>query len=353
MKKIAFVLPSLSAGGAERVMTYVAQKLDNAKYDVTLVVLGYKKDTIYDTGKIKTIYLNHSRLVKSIPSLVLTIKKLKPNIVVTAIGHVNVFMGFLSLFFKNISFVGREASVATVINEYTKRKSRLYLLLVKIFYKRLAAIICQSEDMRNDFIHNFKIKKDKLILINNPITTDYVPRYSEIKSEVKQFVTVGRLSKEKGFDRILRGLANVNSYDFNYTIIGNGVLKEDLNKLIIEFDLQSKVIHIPYTSDVLSNLETKDLYLQGSYVEGFPNAALESCLTGTPVIAFDAPGGTKELIENGVNGFRVNDEEEFLATLNDKAKIESLSRVSTRKYVLNKFNAQAIIKKYDNLFSYL
>jgi glycosyltransferase involved in cell wall biosynthesis len=353
MKKILFVLPALTAGGAERVMSFIAQNLDKSRYDVVLIIVGFEKDSVYNTDNVKTIYLNYSRLLTSMPVLAMQIRKLKPQIVVSAIGHVNIFMGFLSLLFKNISFVGREASVATVFNTYTKRKSAVYLWLMKVFYKKLAAIVCQSEDMLNDFVNNFKLRKDKLVLINNPITIDHIPGYAKSKNDIKQFVTVGRLSREKGFDRVLHGLAGISSYDFNYTIIGSGALKDDINKLIMELNLQTKVAHIPHTGDVFLYLQTKDFFLQGSYVEGFPNAALESCLTGTPVIAFNAPGGTKELIADGVNGFLVNDEEEFVALLNDEAKLESLDRIATRQYVLDKFDARAIVKKYDELFSSL
>ena len=54
-----------------------------------------------------------------------------------------------------------------------------------------------------------------------------------------------------------------------------------------EYQLQIKIID--YLSD-------SDFFIQGSYVEGFPNSVLESCSVGTPVIAFNCPGGTKEII---------------------------------------------------------
>mgnify|MGYP000064476028 CR=1 FL=1 len=65
-----------------------------------------------------------------------------------------------------------------------------------------------------------------------------------------------------------------------------------------ELSLIQFIKHIPFTSNVNDYIAENDMFLQGSYVEGFPNALLESCVVGTPVLAFNVPGGTKEIIEN-------------------------------------------------------
>jgi glycosyltransferase involved in cell wall biosynthesis len=87
--------------------------------------------------------------------------------------------------------------------------------------------------------------------------------------------------------------------------------------------------------------------LQGSYSEGFPNALLESCVVGTPVIAFNVPGGTKEIIEDGVNGFLVKNENEFLEKLNDNRIWDP---EAIRESVVRKFSKEKILKQYENLF---
>ncbi|MGS0527573.1 glycosyltransferase [Zobellia nedashkovskayae] len=83
-----------------------------------------------------------------------------------------------------------------------------------------------------------------------------------------------------------------------------------------------------------------------TYSEGFPNAALESCTMGTPVLAFDVPGGTKEIIEHEVNGFLVDNENDYLRYLN----LTSIwSRKEIRMSVVAKFSSSIIIKKYEEL----
>ena len=74
---------------------------------------------------------------------------------------------------------------------------------------------------------------------------------------------------------------------------------------------------------------------------------MESCSVGTPVIAFDAPGGTREIVENGINGFIVRSEEEFMNKLITKKEWNSKIVADS---VYKKFGAEQILKKYENLF---
>jgi glycosyltransferase involved in cell wall biosynthesis len=90
--------------------------------------------------------------------------------------------------------------------------------------------------------------------------------------------------------------------------------------------------------------------LQGSYAEGFPNALLESCSVGTPVVAFEAPGGTKEIIQNGINGYLVKNEEELLSLLTNLELILKIKREEVIKSVAQKFDKETILNQYETLF---
>ena len=352
-KKIFFILPSLCAGGAERVMSFVAQQLNDSKFEAKLIVLGYENDAVYIVDKIEVIYLNKKRLLLAIFDLFFLIRKEKPAIVMSAIGHVNVIMGLFSFAFKNIKFIGREASVVSKMSQFSNSKVKISYFLIRFFYKRLDKIVCQSQDMKNDFINNFNISDSQLMVIHNPITA--MPEIMHIKNEtdLMSFITVGRLSPEKGHLRLLEVLAKIDSYAFVYTIVGSGPLKSEIKETIIRLGIQDKVSFIPYTSKVLELLSENDYFLQGSYVEGFPNALLESCTVGTPVLAFNVPGGTKEIVEQGINGFIVEDELEFWTVLFDLDKLKRINRELVKKSVSEKFEGKAIIVKYEQLFDSL
>ena len=121
-------------------------------------------------------------------------------------------------------------------------------------------------------------------------------------------------------------------------------------KSIEDNNLTNNFTHIPYTDNVFDFISSSDLFLQGSYVEGFPNAVLESCMVGTPVLAFNVPGGTKEIIENGINGYLVENEEEYLKHLNKELNFEP---IEIRNSVEEKFSELKIISQYESLFDKL
>ena len=73
--KIIFILPSLVPGGAERVISFVAQNIDKKKFEPTLLIAGYKEETAYDVSNVKVKYLNKSRILFSIQSIILFLFK--------------------------------------------------------------------------------------------------------------------------------------------------------------------------------------------------------------------------------------------------------------------------------------
>jgi glycosyltransferase involved in cell wall biosynthesis len=201
--------------------------------------------------------------------------------------------------------------------------------------------------MLEDIKDNYHINENKFVVINNPITDTFKLKEQKSKNNPIQYITVGRLSKEKGIDRILKILSKID-FPFHYTIIGNGVEKEHLFSLIEQYNLSDKITHIEFTKEVSKYLEKSDFFLQGSHFEGFPNCLIESCSVGTPVIAYKAPGGTKEIVVNNVNGFLVETEEEFIEKLTNQREWDP---EKIRASVYKKFNKEVIIQQYEDLFT--
>jgi glycosyltransferase involved in cell wall biosynthesis len=345
--KITFTLPNLMAGGAERVISYIAQNLDTSIFNVTLLIIGYSRDASYDVQGIKIIFFEKERVLHGIWPLIIYINKQKPDILVSAVGHLNTVTAFLSLLFPKTKFISREVTVLSLDDAFFNgKKIRPLAWISKKRFHFFDKIICQSQDMKEDIVNNYNIRANKFVVINNPITDSFLLKNQTEKNNPVRYITVGRLSREKGIHRIIKVLSNLD-FPFHYTLIGNGDEKENILSLINELGLHNKFTHIEFTKDVSKYLAENDFFLQGSYFEGFPNCLIESCSVGTPVIAFKAPGGTKEIIENNVNGFYVNDEDEFLDKLksnrNWNAKI-------VRASVIKKFSKEKIIQQYQNLF---
>ena len=348
---VVFVLPSLIAGGAERIMSFVAGNLDHSKFNVKLIIIGFEQDNVYDLKDIDVIYFNKSRVLYAITDLFWYFKKNKPNIVVSSIVHLNTIIAFLSPFFRKTKFVSREANVLSVLSKYNPYTKSIFPKgMVVLAYKLVDKIICQSKDMQKDMIANYNVPLAKTVLINNPITNSFKIK-SHVRNNAKpiKFITIGRLSREKGFDRIIESLSKVD-FQFEYTIIGDGIEKENLFQQIENLGLTNNINYIKFTSNVEQYLSESDLFLQGSYVEGFPNVLIESCVVGTPVLAFNAPGGLDEIIEHGINGYVEDDAEKFIKRLKAINVEYPFHSEKVNEVVVRKFNSNRIMNLYTDLF---
>lgn len=348
--RIIFIMPNLSTGGAERIMIFLSKNLDSNFFDSSFLVTGFESETTYCIDNLEIVYLNKTRVLLAAPKIIQYLKKEQPQIVMSSLSHLNTLMGLISILFPKTRFIGRETSIRKV--NYNHRgigfKQKILQQIQKWGIKQLDFIVCQSFDMFLDFKKKYSVHEDKLAIIHNPITETFQPKKTYILDSTKtiNFITVGRLEVIKGHTRIIDILSKV-KYPFKYTIIGNGPEKDNLIRTIKFYGLENKVNFIDFTSNVASFLQDSDYFLQGSFSEGFPNALLESCAVGTPAIAFDAPGGTREIVENGINGFIAKDENEFLQHLNNLKRFDPNS-VSNSVY--SKFDKSIILEDYKSFF---
>ncbi|WP_421809243.1 glycosyltransferase [Flagellimonas sp.] len=350
--KIFFVIPSLRAGGAERVMSFLAENLSHDKFKVTLIVIGHQKDQAYsvDTKMVDVVFLGKDKVSQAFLPMFRQVKKLKPDIVLSSIGHLNILMSFMAPLRPRTAFVAREANIDKVRKKFSAKKKGLRRInLKKIGYRFLKTIICQSNDMYEGFTGEFPQFKSKTVVINNPITDGFTLKEKKNETGIFAFITVGALHGRKGHDRILKALSRF-PHPFTYTIVGNGEKKQEIFDMAKSLGIFEKIQHIPYTNEVPKYLAKNDFYLQGSYVEGFPNAVIESCAVGTPVLAFDAPGGINEIIDENVNGSVSKSEDEFLESLIHHTTTNTFNPEQVRESVLKKYGKEIILKKYEDLF---
>lgn len=341
--KVIFAIPTLSAGGAERVMSYVAQNLNKDEFETILLVIGKEKNASYSVEGIEIVFLGKEKIRDGFFATVNLLRIQKPDLVISALVHLNTMMAAISILFPTIKFVGRETYVRSAT---TLKKKKLFINTSKIQKYLLDAMICQSQDMRDDMIQNFNIPEEKLTTIHNPVSDKFKLKQVSEPDKTIKFITVGRLSKAKGYIRILNSLANFD-WPFTYTIIGKGTYRDEIVNRAKKLRIYSKIRFVEFTNDVPSYLQTHDIFLHGSFVEGFSNSILESCAVGTPVVAFDAPGGINEIIEPGINGFIAANEEEFLQSINKVISKNYLSPEKIRKSVVDKYNADKILNDYE------
>ena len=339
--KLCIIHPNLKCGGSEKFISIMCNNINTNIFEVELYVLdGTEYFYLIKNPQVKITVFAIKNVRKSLFTILMIIKKSKPDILFTASNHLNLFLGiFKFLLPKKLKLVARESSIIS-INSKRSKYGKPYGWLIKKFYKNIDHIICQSVYMQKDIIKNYRIKEKSTVIIYNPVEevdNSKTPIFSTTKTKYK-FFTVGRLSTEKGVDRLLQSLGLLD-IDFTFHIIGDGEEKNNLQQLAIKLGLHEKVFFEGQKLHPYENMYDADLFLIGSRYEGFPNVLLEAGALGIPVAGFNSPGGISEIIKEGINGF-----------LADNNNIRSLAD-TIYKAVNYDFNRQFIVDQTKEKFS--
>ena len=120
-------------------------------------------------------------------------------------------------------------------------------------------------------------------------------------------VAAGRLSKQKGFDLLIRAWRRVAEQhpDWTLRIYGSGPRHDRLQTRIDRLGLGDRVKLMGFTEELEEELSRAALFVLSSRFEGLPMVLIEAMNLGTPVVAFDCPTGPAELVEDGVTGLLV------------------------------------------------
>jgi glycosyltransferase involved in cell wall biosynthesis len=239
------------------------------------------------------------------------------------------------------------------INSQRAKLPPVYNRLIKKYFKRFDFIFCQSAYMMQDLISNYNIPANKTAIIHNPVQNAAVSKtaYSaSANNKNYKFITVSRLSAEKGIERLIHAVGLL-SFEFQYHIIGNGKRKAYLQNLVHELQMEDKIFFRNETKDPFSGMEDADLFLMGSYYEGFPNVLLEAGALGIPIIAFDVPGGISEIITAGENGLLVDDNDLIaFATAIRNAGSLAFNRNKIIENTIKRFSVNTIVAQFEQLF---
>ena len=308
MKKILFIVPSLSNGGAEKVVAKVSSAITNKDYKV-LILVFYSCDNQYTTDKKVEIinlsngffvdYANISR-INRLMKIRKIIKDYNPDAIIPFLNYVCIYT-FISLIFSK--FIKR-----IIFTERNNPKfSNKILIRIKYLMQKFVKKIVVQNSGQQLLLSNNDIKKS--VIIPNPIDDKYLEYKKEFSNIPKHIISIGRLSDQKNYPLAINAFNNVLKKYPNllYHIYGKGEDKEKIESLIKELNLEGKVILEGFTTDINKIYENADIYLMTSNFEGMPNALAESLAVGIPSISTDCEFGPIDLIDNEDMGILVKE----------------------------------------------
>lgn len=343
---------TLGLAGAERVTVHLSNyflKQGSCVHLITAKKLekehplpsGIERHNIGCSGK---------NVIKQIVELRKFVKKYKPDVVIT----MDSMLSFISV----IALLGTKTPL--IISERSDPAykfeipiERVYQYINQYFFPIAQGHVFQTFDAKTFYKRCRKNTK----IIFNPLVLDTLPT-AIAEHKTKNIVTIGRLSQQKNHKLLITAFSTIASLfpEYTLTIHGEGPLREELEKLINELNLETRVFLCGSSVDVLEKIIDASLFVFSSDYEGMPNALLEAMALGLPCISTDCPcGGPRAVITDGLNGKLVPvgdveilaDTMKYLLTNTDVAKKMGENAVKIRK----ELHIDKIGKQWDELIA--
>ena len=354
--KILFAIPSLAGGGAERVVTVLLGNLDRERFDPVLVLAAgsgpLRKHVPED---VEVVEIGARRTRGSVAGLVKAVRKYRPHVVFSTLGHLNMLMRMAGpLMPRGTAFVARENNIPSRNLENTPRPA-LWRFLYKKLYPGFDRVICQSEDMLEDMAGNFGIAREKCVVIPNPVDVDRIRELAgagepHFAPEGLNLLACGRLADQKGFDLLVRAMAELDD-TVALTVLGEGPLRQGLELLAEEEGVSHKVRFAGFSHNPYPDMASCAAFVLSSRYEGFPNVVLEALALGAKVAAFDCPGDVGRIIE-GLPGCALAEREnpqDLARAIKDVLAAQS-EPVKLSASVRERYGAGAITRRYEEVF---
>lgn len=363
MKKVTILALHLGYGGIEKCIAALANSLvDTYKVEILAIYKLYDEPAFYIDPKVHIRYL--SKVVPNKNDFKYAVKRVNIfKIIKEAIKALNILRIKRKVLIDAIDSCDSDIIISTrdYTNKYLGEYRNNNVIAIgwehnhphgdKVIMKRLRnsckyldKLVVVSRELKHIYSEDFKKNDIKC-------QVEYIPNFLEVlpkkanKLDNKNIISVGRLEPEKGFLDLVSvfKLMELKDGDVYLNLVGDGSQKDKIFKNIVDNNISRKVRMPGYLDfEELNKLyEKSSLYLMTSYTESFGLVLIEAMSHGIPVIAFSCAEGAKELINNGVNGYLINNRNEHemadkaVKLLNNPDKLKELgenARTTALKY---------------------
>ena len=307
-----FLLPNLSAGGAERISLTFARLLKKSGQEVRFLNLGYEGGEI--SGWLKpefdVISLNRSRSLKAIPALVKFLRKHKEDVVFASRENASI-AGLIACRLAHNPIILRLPNMPS--NQLQRGAKGLKLRVVKWVNKRLfrqaKTVIAQTDAMRDEAITYYGLPPEKVVTIYNPIDTEHIHTNAAkcgnpFTHSGKHFLFVGTIDYRKGVDVLLNAFSIVRDQIPNATLTIVGRKEGEYARKIVEkWEGNDGVEFCGFHENPYPFMMHCNVFVLPSRMEGFPNVLLEAMSLNKPVVATTCLPVISQLVHDGINGY--------------------------------------------------
>lgn len=306
MKKtnVLFLLEAFDKGGIEKVTLDIVNHLDPEKYDITVQTFWYGGHCQSQVAEhVKVIPFFFKRYVRGIIRL---IEYLSPRMLYKLFVHgdydveiaasdggaAKVISGSTNPHSKKICWVHMD-----VMERGSKLREFVNAESAKPIYSKFDLFVAVSEACKEQFVCKFG-ENYPMTVVRNPMPVQDILKKAdafvpELKKNCLNFLCIGRLVEQKGFDRLIMAIARIKkntTKSFHIYILGEGTDRQQLDKMIKENYLENEISLLGFSDNPYPYLKHVDAFILPSRDESFSLVIGESLIVGTPVIATNCSG---------------------------------------------------------------
>lgn len=393
--KIAFVIHTLGRGGAEQALVNLVNGMDRDKFEITVCSIintgGLQKDISQDI-EIKSII--------NVPRFILNRNVNETGTLVKGKGKLSIPARMYAFFWRHfpklISVIqGKKMKGYDVIVSYLEGPTSIFVANLKTEVPKISWVHVDLENERKSeiFFKNLSINKDnyykfdKIISVSNGVKKsleNYIGVEKEIetvynvyedqkiidlseenltteertlfKNDKTNLISVGRLSSQKGYDRLIEAVRSIKIEQpemlerLNIVIIGDGEEFNNLNELIEKSELTEIINIAGFYSNPYKLIAASDAFISSSVTEGFSTVVVESVILGKHVLTTRCSGmdeilegySTSKIEDNSVDGIK-------------RLIMEYLDEVNIEEFIIpaekeHKFDKKESILNHERIF---
>lgn len=306
---VMFVLPSLTAAGAERTFLNIVNHLDRSRFVPSIAVYRKEGALLGDLARdVRVIDLRSRRARWAVIALARALRRYRPDIVVSTLLYPNAVTVIARILSGTPArVIVRESNHHTAAG---RSATNFAARVVAWAYRKADAVVCLSRGVADDCIRRTGVQTSRVRIIYNPIDVDGIRRAADAASEsgtagsqdAFEIVGVGRLVEQKGFDLLIEACAMLTDMNWRLTIVGDGPWRARLTELAARLGVADRVNVAGAHANPYVWIARADLFVLSSRWEGFGHVIAEAMACGTPVLAANCRSGPDEIIRSDVDG---------------------------------------------------
>ena len=352
--RILHVITSLLTGGAEKLMVDLLPELNALGNEVELLIFNGEQTPFYIQLVDRGIKIHHLQTNGNVYNPLNIFRMMKYMNKFDIIHTHNTACQLYAPIAKILLFSKAKLVTTEHSSNNRRRNKKILYLIDKWMYGRYNKVICISDQTASNLISYIGTQNNITTIYNGVNTRKFINPVTPIKNPKNIIITmVAGFRVGKDQDTLIRAMKLLPD-QYHLQLVGDGVRRPEIEGLIHEYSLETRVKLLGIRNDIPDILKDSDIIVLSSHWEGLSLSNIEGMASGKPFIASDVDG-LREIVKGNGILFPDNDDkalaEAIITVCNDEDKYISIARRCQEK--AKQYDISIMAEKYNNLYQSL